>query len=51
MAFNFSKIEFSRPAAQLNATRSQECHADPAASAHVEKRGHCFEIPQYSPAS
>jgi len=48
MAFNFSKIELSAPAAQRNVARPAGIQADPAAFAHVETRRSCFEIPQCS---
>jgi|GEM_PF-3570865 hypothetical protein len=51
MAFNFSKINLSVPAAQHNAARPEESQTDPAASARVETPRPCFEIPQCSPAS
>ncbi|MGA2438677.1 MAG: hypothetical protein ABSF57_09215 [Acidobacteriaceae bacterium] len=51
MAFNFSRIELSAPASQLNAATPEESQADPAASAREESRRPCFEIPQCSPAS
>jgi hypothetical protein len=48
MAFNFSKIEISAPAAQHNAARPAGIQADAAAFARVETRRSCFEIPQCS---
>lgn len=48
MAFNFSKIELSRPAAQHNAAKSAESQAGPATSARSEARKPCFEIPECS---
>jgi hypothetical protein len=51
MAFNFSKVELSAPAAQHNAATPEESQTDPAASACVETRRPCFEVPQCSPVS
>jgi hypothetical protein len=50
MAFNFSKIELSAPAAQHNVAIPAGIQADPAAFARVETRRSCFEISQCSPA-
>ena len=50
MAFNFSKIDLSQCAAQHDAARPAESQAGPAASARVEARRPCFEIPECSPA-
>jgi len=48
MAFNFSKIELSAPAAQHNAARPAGIPADPEAFARVETHRPCFEIPECS---
>jgi hypothetical protein len=50
MAFNFSKIELSHPAVQLNPATPAQTQADLAASARVETRRSCFGIPECSPA-
>ena len=51
MAFNFSKIDFSRPAAQRNQVASSQAQLDSAASARVESSMFCFESQQPSPVS
>jgi hypothetical protein len=49
MAFNFSKIELSHPAAQSNAAKPEENQADPASSARDDTCRPSFEIPECSP--
>ena len=48
MAFNFSKIDLSVPAARRNAARDEESQTDPAASARAGTSRPSFDIPKCS---
>ena len=48
MAFNFSKIDLSVPAARRNAARDEESRTGSAASAHAGTSRPSFDIPECS---